>query len=360
MKTKAFTLSELLVVVIIIAVLAAVVLPKFTKIIQMRKVSEAQEMMFAVRNEQEARCALNKNYLPVARLQVFQESNNFTFSDNETGGGMIATPVGEQYRLEMPSYADGRLCCSKGCWEIDRKYPTCSELEASSDYVQPAASCQLIEEDTPTPPGTQFPQGKVEMEGICCLPEQFVKAGKCLYKYRPNRFNIGVLVNCHNAEFAIDAAGGYISEEQFNSDYMGYKSRYGTYEAYKEAVKANYGAYAAHGPTARKPSSCSVMNYAYYRGGKLPDVSAGSGCEQHHAYYYGGPWWNGGERIEGNNVYGSDQDWCDSNCGPFASCSKKGIISTSAPNQCGAYHCSNGWHCDNAEGTGVALECIRE
>ena len=60
-KKKAFTLTELLVVVIVIGVLSAVVLPKFNKVIETRKTTEAEEMMAAVRTEQERRCSLDKN-----------------------------------------------------------------------------------------------------------------------------------------------------------------------------------------------------------------------------------------------------------------------------------------------------------
>ena len=42
-KKKAFTLTELLVVVIVIGVLSAVVLPKFSKVIETRKTTEAEE-----------------------------------------------------------------------------------------------------------------------------------------------------------------------------------------------------------------------------------------------------------------------------------------------------------------------------
>ena len=61
-KKKAFTLTELLVVVIVIGVLAAIVLPKFSKVMETRKTTEAEELMAAVRTEQERRCALDKPY----------------------------------------------------------------------------------------------------------------------------------------------------------------------------------------------------------------------------------------------------------------------------------------------------------
>ena len=51
-RKRAFTLTELLIVVIVIGVLSAVTLPKFNRVIENRKVTEAEEMMSAVRTEQ--------------------------------------------------------------------------------------------------------------------------------------------------------------------------------------------------------------------------------------------------------------------------------------------------------------------
>ncbi|MBR4682186.1 MAG: prepilin-type N-terminal cleavage/methylation domain-containing protein, partial [Elusimicrobiaceae bacterium] len=62
-KKKAFTLTELLVVVVIIGILATVALPKFNKVLMTRRTTEAEEIMRAIRTEQERRCALDKPYV---------------------------------------------------------------------------------------------------------------------------------------------------------------------------------------------------------------------------------------------------------------------------------------------------------
>ena len=55
MNKKAFTLVELLAVVVIIGILAAIVLPKFNKITNAQRTLEAERVMGAIRTEQEAR-----------------------------------------------------------------------------------------------------------------------------------------------------------------------------------------------------------------------------------------------------------------------------------------------------------------
>ncbi len=91
MKRKAFTLTELLVVVVIIGVLSAVVLPKFNKMLETRKTTEAEEMLAAVRNEQEARCLLDKPYLSSAQIGNLSSlpkttTKNFTYALTDDGG----------------------------------------------------------------------------------------------------------------------------------------------------------------------------------------------------------------------------------------------------------------------------------
>ena len=140
MKKKAFTLTELLVVVVIIGVLSAVVLPKFTKMLETRKTTEAEEMMTAVRNEQDARCTISKNYKKdISQLASYQAGKNFDYADLD-GVGMIATAKSGKYSLRMPSYADGRICCDdEYCQEeLNKNYPRCNELE---NFVEGNADC---------------------------------------------------------------------------------------------------------------------------------------------------------------------------------------------------------------------------
>ncbi len=137
MKKKAFTLTELLVAVVIIGVLSAIVLPKFTKVLETRKTGEAEEMMAAVRTEQEARCMLDKPYLTEdnkSKLAVLPKNTgtNFSYtllSNASTGNGIAATSISGNYELRIPSYADGRICCTgTGCDKLDKDYPKCSDL----------------------------------------------------------------------------------------------------------------------------------------------------------------------------------------------------------------------------------------
>lgn len=146
-RKKAFTLTELLVVVIVIGVLSAVVLPKFNKVIETRKTTEAEEMMAAVRAEQEKRCALGKNYISdlTQMTDIIPATNtkNYLYSVNKTGTGIEAQSKGKySYTLQMPSYADGRLCCENEaeCLKLNKDYPLCSDLIARADY-QSGSDC---------------------------------------------------------------------------------------------------------------------------------------------------------------------------------------------------------------------------
>ena len=152
-KKKAFTLTELLVVVVVIGVLSAVVLPKFNKVMETRKTTEAEEMMAAVRTEQEKRCALDKNYLQdlskMSDIIPNTDTKNFTYVATATG--IKAHSKGKYgYTLQMPSYQDGRLCCDDAdCAKLNKDYPSCSSLRSRADYLS-GAECQGEDTDEDT------------------------------------------------------------------------------------------------------------------------------------------------------------------------------------------------------------------
>ena len=153
-KKKAFTLTELLIVVMVIGVLSAVVLPKFNKVIETRKTTEAEEMLAAVRTEQEQRCALNKPYAGTfaqmgevtSGLDNRGRSKNFTYSfvSSDNGIGMQAKR-GNNYTLKMPSYADGRICCEgAGCSSLNKDYPLCNTLVIASADKKVDTQCAPV------------------------------------------------------------------------------------------------------------------------------------------------------------------------------------------------------------------------
>ena len=157
---RAYTLTELLVVVIVIGILAAVSLPKYTKMLETRKTTEAEGIMRAIRTEQERRCALDKNYFgdlsAMSDLVPTADTEHYTYA--ALTGGVSAQSKGKlNYQLQIPSYADGRLCCEGAdCNQLNKDYPTCAELRAKPDYVEPPDNCAAKVTELPDPscPGT--------------------------------------------------------------------------------------------------------------------------------------------------------------------------------------------------------------
>lgn len=156
-KKRAFTLTELLVVVIVLGTLAAVAVPKFSRVLETRRTGEAEEMLAAVRMEQEKRCSLGQNYtgdlgniptVAYAKTSASQgKTNNYTYTLTSTG--IEASRSGKDYVIKIPSYKTGQMCCEgSGCDALNKSYPSCASLSlpasdecAASDVVQPTDPC---------------------------------------------------------------------------------------------------------------------------------------------------------------------------------------------------------------------------
>ena len=156
-KKKAFTLTELLVVVIVIGVLSAVVLPKFSKVIETRKTTEAEEMLAAIRTEQEKRCTLDKPYAGYFTSLGDIIASNSDSSKTETKNysyqleeqGVSATRLEKDYTLKMPSYTDGRLCCEGSyCLSLNKDYPLCDSFQPETALCA-ADLCEISRQCNP-------------------------------------------------------------------------------------------------------------------------------------------------------------------------------------------------------------------
>ena len=133
-KRKAFTLTELLVVVIVLGVLAGVSAPKLMRVLESRRTTEAENILSAVRTEQEQRCLAGKKYetekMSFPALVEANRSGNYTYTLQL--GGAVAVRKNAKledakyYELRMSSYKTGELCCSGAyCSSLNKDYPSC-------------------------------------------------------------------------------------------------------------------------------------------------------------------------------------------------------------------------------------------
>ena len=152
---RGFTLTELLIVVIVIGILSAVVLPRYNKTLETRKTTEAEGILSAIRTEQERRCTLGKKYVTdmagLSEIVPNATTDNYEYSlvpTSVVGEGISYRTVSARaisrgsydYGLYMFSNSDGRICCAgPDCTKLNKDYPLCEELQQNTDLLKAAS-----------------------------------------------------------------------------------------------------------------------------------------------------------------------------------------------------------------------------
>ena len=147
-----FTLAELLVVVVVLAVLAGVAIPKFTRVLETRKTTEAEQMLAAVRMEQEKRCTMGKQYTvstgDISTLAAAGSSANYAYSLGNQGAEATSKDEDNSYSLKMLSYQDGRICCDGPyCESLNKNYVSCASLRNELVALAQTDECAIENEN---------------------------------------------------------------------------------------------------------------------------------------------------------------------------------------------------------------------
>lgn len=160
MKKNAFTRFDFLIVLALLGLFVLMVLPNFNKEVETRRLIQTENVLMAVRAEQEALCNLAKPYtMQSSQLISLPTAGSSPFFYTLTSTGIDATSS-NGYVLRMPSYADGRVCCQEQpedtgvCRKLGRAYLSCDELERQSDFVTADTNCMALRNTLVLPSAT--------------------------------------------------------------------------------------------------------------------------------------------------------------------------------------------------------------
>ena len=146
-QKKGVSVTEIIVLVLMISISVAAFMLKFGAMFDASDVEEADKLMQDIRKAQVQRCKQDNVYLVLPSLLtvlpadgISQGSSyvlgNFTYDFLDPlyhGVGMVAVHKTKNYKLEMPSYLDGRICCDN-CQALRHPYPTCTQLTQRADF----------------------------------------------------------------------------------------------------------------------------------------------------------------------------------------------------------------------------------
>lgn len=114
---KGFTLIELMIVIAIIGILAAVAIPSYQNYTKRAKASEAKVMLDAIRTHQESYRAENNKYVDTLATIGFSTSNRYYYTYRMSAAATYATA----FRAVAAPNSTGTGAGLMGKWELTNK-----------------------------------------------------------------------------------------------------------------------------------------------------------------------------------------------------------------------------------------------